>query len=336
MRLFICLFLMLLLGGCHNSAPQPQVYQESRRAMGSVATMMAFTSDADLAKAAFAAAFAEVERLEGEFSLYRSSSKMVEVNREAPLRPVSIDPEFVLVIERALYVGDLSNGAFDISFAAMAPLWKFPGPGIPGQPPTAEAIAGLKPLVDYRQIKLDRTAGTIALRPGMALGLGGVVKGYAADRAVEVMREKGLDNCMAYLGGDIKSLGRKGDQPWVIGVQDPRGDVYFATIDLKDEAIVSSGDYERYYELDGRRYHHIIDPRTGYPSEGLRHVTVMGPETMLADALATAVMVLGPREGLALIEKLAGYEALLVDHRNILHITNGLKDRVRVLRQPTP
>jgi thiamine biosynthesis lipoprotein len=228
---------------------------------------------------------------------------------------------------------------FDITFHALGDLWKF-GDAAESAPklPDAKTVAARKKLVDYRKIALDKKAQAVTLPRGMRIDLGGIAKGYAVDRAATVLRDAGLTSFLAQAGGDLFGAGRKPDgTPWVSGIQDPRGaqGAFFASIQLTDRAFSTAGDYARSFVMNGKRYHHIIDPRTGYPATACRSVTVWAADAFTADAIDDAVFILGPEKGLALVESLPDVGAVIVDAKNQVFVSNRLTGKVRVLHPPT-
>jgi thiamine biosynthesis lipoprotein len=226
---------------------------------------------------------------------------------------------------------------FDVTFGALSGLWKFDHDQ-DNSIPDAVSIRERLPLIDYRGLVLDaRERSAFLRRKGMRVNLGGIGKGYAVDRAAAILRERGVRDFMIQAGGDLYVSGRRGDRPWRLGIRDPRGpaDSIFAAIELADGTFSTSGDYERAFVKNGRRYHHILDPRTGEPAGLCRSVTLVTPRAVLADALAKGVFILGPEAGMALIERLPGVEGVIVGARNDVSISSGLKDRLTVLASPT-
>ena len=216
------------------------------------------------------------------------------------------------------------RGAFDPSLGPVSRLWNLSA-GEPRLPPAPE-IAQAMTKVGLDRIEIDSATGTVRLsEPGMALDLGGIAKGYALDRARLVIENFGVKAALVNAGGDILAVGEKAPgKPWRVGVQDPRsGNAMVAVASVKDKIIVTSGDYERFFVKNGKRYHHILDPRTGYPATGLRSVTIVATDGLTADALATAVLVLGPDEGLKLVESIQGIEALLIDSAGRVRLSSG-------------
>ncbi|MFC1889494.1 FAD:protein FMN transferase [Thermodesulfobacteriota bacterium] len=318
-------------------APTEPIYR-TRPMMGTEVTITAAPSRLDESEilACMDEAFTEIERIESIMSKYLPASEISVANREAGSKPVKISSELAGLIRLGLEISRLSDGAFDISFAGMSRIWDFGNPAGP-LPSAGEAAAAVKH-VDYRKIVLAGDGRpTISFQdPEMKLGLGAIAKGYAVDRALARLRRCGISDAIVNAGGDLKASGRCGDRPWRIGIQDPREmNDLVATVAVEDFAVVSSGDYERYFIRDGKRYHHILDPRTGMPAAGSSSMTVLHRSAARADALATALFVLGPDRGLALIDSIPG-EAVIIDARGEITLSTGLawgKDREIILRQ---
>jgi thiamine biosynthesis lipoprotein len=226
------------------------------------------------------------------------------------------------VIGRSLFFSRLSDGAFDISFASVGKLWNFRA----GVIPDPAAVKAQLPFVDYRQIRVDQEHSTVFLPAReMEIGLGGIGKGYAMDRAMAVLNAHGVRNAMVMAGGDTLIRGTNGDDFWRVGLRDPdKADGILAVLPLDDQAISTSGDYERFFVKDGVRYHHILDTTTGYPATQSRSVTILAPDAVTSDALSTTVFVLGPERGLALVEQLDDVEAIVIDKSGAVHLSSGL------------
>ena len=283
-------------------------------------------ADEASARRAVAAAYEEIDRLEAMISSWRETSETSEINRQAGIAPVVASDELLHLIHRAGKISRLTDGAFDLSFAAFGRLWDFSStsPVVPAE----EDIRSALELVDFEDIVVDLEARTVFLRrPGMRIGLGAIGKGFAANRAVSRMKELGIRSGVVNAGGDLLAFGTREDgSPWTIGIADPkRRDEVFAYLRLRDQAVVTSGDYESFFEQDGVRYSHILDPRTGHPVRGVISATVVCPDAELADALATSISVLGVREGLQLIDRLKGVEALLVTDDGEIHFSRNLE-----------
>ena len=318
------------------AAPTTQV-ERARVAMGSELRLTAWTSDEPAALAAFDEIFTEFDRLEGLLSVWRDGSDAQRLNMAAGLHPVTVSAETIDVLSVARQVGDWTDGKFDITFAALSDLWKFDHDQDDSVPSRADIDRRL-PLIDYRQVEFDAAARTAFVKKaGMRVHFGGIGKGYAVDRAVAALRRRGLRDFVVQAGGDMYVGGRHGDRLWRLGIQDPRGPggSSFASVELSDATFSTSGDYERFFIKDGRRYHHIIDPDRGEPASGCRSVTIVSDQAVLADALSTGVFVLGPAQGMALIERLPQVEGVIVTADNEVLVSSGLKDAVRIISPPT-
>jgi thiamine biosynthesis lipoprotein len=309
--------------------------------MGTGLQMVSYTSRehsrVELTRA-MEAAYVEIERLNGLLSSWTHTSDVGRVN-DAEGRPISISAETAEVLERALWTSRVSEGAFDVTFEITSDLWRF-GDAAENPPrlPAPVDIARRRGLIDYRRLEFRERERTVVLPKGMRMSLDGIAKGYIVDRAARVLTSRGLTSFFLRAGGDLLSVGRKPNgEEWSAGVQDPRGpaDSYFATLDFSDHAFSTAGDYARAYLSKGRRYHHIIDPRTGSPATACRSVTVWAPDALTADALDDAVFVLGPERGLALVESQPGVGAVIVDATGRVHVSERLRHRLTVLREPT-
>jgi thiamine biosynthesis lipoprotein len=305
--------------------------------MGSEVHLTAWTSDERAAAAAFEAVFDEFDRLDGLMSVWKEGSDIERLNRAAGDKPVPVSPEVREVLSMARQASEWSDGKFDVTFGVLSGLWKFDHDLDGNIPARADVLARL-PLIDYQKLDVDEVKGTAFLRQkGMRAHLGGIGKGYAVDRAAAIMRGRGINDFMIQSGGDLYVAGSRGDRPWRAGIQDPRGPAgsIFAAMDLSDSAFSTSGDYERSFMKDGRRYHHIIDPDSGEPAQGSRSVTIVTTRAVVADGLSTGVFILGPDKGMALIERLQGVEGVIVTTSNNLLVSSGLTRRLVVRAPPT-
>jgi thiamine biosynthesis lipoprotein len=329
MRRFACL-LLLTLPACHRSAeapadaapppasaaapraPERPIVRREAQLMG---TRFAITVSGGPAgvDAVVQAAFDEVARVDKLMSEWRDDSEVTAINRDAATKPVAVSTETFEVVRRAMDLSARSNGAFDVTWAALRGLWDFKAkaPHLPDPAALKAALAR----TGWQKVKLDPVGHTIALaEPGMAIGLGGIAKGYGIDRAVAVLKEHGFTDFIVDGGGDLFVAGEKQPGvPWHVGVQHPRRkDQLLVSMPLRDAAIVTSGDYERFFVLDGKRYHHIIDLKTGMPADKSVAVTVRASDATLADAVATAIFVLGPDDGIALANGMPGVDAAVL------------------------
>ena len=305
--------------------------------MGSTLHLTAWTNDQPGVEKAFEEVFAEFTRLEKLMSTWMPNSDVQRVNHTAGVQPVQVSADVRDVLKTARQISEWTDGKFDVTFGALSGLWKFDHDQDNVVPDMREVRRRL-PLVDYRAIQINDVAGTVFLaRKGMSIHLGGIGKGYAIDRGVNVLRTRGVRDFMIQDGGDIYVAGLKDGRPWRLGIQDPRdaANRIFAELDLSDGTFSTSGDYERFFLKDGRRYHHMLDPSTGEPARGARSVTIVANRGVIADGLSTGVFILGPEKGMALIEKLPDVEGVIVSDKNEVLISSGLKGRVRTMAPPT-
>lgn len=294
-------------------------------------TMVEFTlagGDRESFDAAAEAGFREISRLERLLSSYDPESDVSRVNAAAGEGPVEVSPEVAEVVSTALEISRLTGGAFDPTVGSLAGAWGWSGEK--GVVPAPEELEPLLARVDYRKVELDPGASTVALaEEGMALNLGGVAKGYIVGRAIEALKEKGVTRGIVKAGGDMTVFDTAGGGPFIIGIRHPReGDALMGTVSVATGAVTTSGDYERFFMKDGVRYHHILDPSTGYPAEGTRSVTIVSEDPAWADALSTGVFVMGPREGMELVEGLDGVEAVIVNSTGKVTRSSGFTGEV--------
>lgn len=282
------------------------------------------------AEAAVSAAFAEMARVEQLFSRHIETSDIARINNADGIW-VEVAPEVISLLEKAIHYSNLSGGTFDITIGALLDLWNFGGGN--NRVPTPAEINQALALIDYTVLEIDSNTSQVRIPKGMVLDLGGIAKGYAVDRASAVLKQTGVISGMIYAGGDITTIGAKSDgSPWRVGVQHPRiSTQLIGILEMADSSIVTSGDYERYFTADGVRYHHILNPHTGYPAQGLISVTIYGSNAADADALSTAIFVLGWERGQDLIENLPGYEAVMMDSSGNIWVSSGLKDKIQLL-----
>ena len=315
----------------------------THQTMGSEVRVSVWTSNEAAAHTAMTTVFAEFDRLDALLSVWKPGSDVLRLNAAAGRAPVAVSSETREVLQHAQQASEWTNGKFDVTFGALADVWKFDHDRDNRVPAGAEIAARL-PLIDYTAINIDEAAGTAYIsRPGMRIHLGGIGKGYAVDRAAALLRREGLPNFMIQAGGDLYVAGLVEGGPWRLGVHDPRGRAgegapndSFATIDLSDATLSTSGDYERFFIKDGQRYHHLLDPDTGLPARGCVSVTIVAKTATMADALSTGVFILGPDKGMALVERLPDVEAVIVTADNQVLISSGLQGRVQLRHAPTP
>lgn len=296
--------------------------RDNRELMGTQVSVELWTEDHDAGLEVINEALAEIERLDLMMNPWNPASELSRINREADRGPVATTDEIVEVIERALYYSRISDGAFDISFASVGQHYDYRE----GKSPDAQQLEEGRGNIDYRAIVLDTAAGTVSFtRSGLQIDLGGIAKGYAVDRGIRILLDRGIQSAVVTAGGDSRILGNLGDRPRTIGIRHPRKkDEFVVMIPLEDTAISTSGDYERFFIEGGIRVHHILDPDTGRSSEGAQSVSVLTHRAIDSDALSTTTFVLGVERGLALINSLPGVDAILIDGQGKLHYSEEL------------
>ncbi len=273
-------------------------------------------------EAAIDAVMAEMRRIDGTMSPHRATSELSILNRDAADHAVPLSGEMFGLLRRAIQFSGLSGGAFDVTFAAVGRLFDYRS----GKRPNAMELAQAREAVGYRKLQLNAKDQTIRFAvPGMCIDLGGFAKGYAVDRACTLLRARGITHANVSAGGDSRVMGDRCGRPWSIGVRDPRrpGEVV-AVLPLEDTSISTSGDYERYFDEDGVRFHHLIDPATGESPQQIHSVTVLGDDGLSTEAFSKMLFVLGLEKGMRLIEAQDDLDALVVDAAGVLHYSRGL------------
>jgi thiamine biosynthesis lipoprotein len=313
-----------------DSSPRFQTVKRSQLLMGTLVQVTAVGPSEQIAGQAVSAGLAEIRRLEALLSTWIPTSELSQVNAAAGLKPVAVSPETMAVLKWSLEIARLTGGAFNIAVGPAVEAWNVTQD--PRIPDDAE-LARLRPLLDLAQMHLNEKTGTVFLaRPRMRIDVGGIGKGFAADRAVVAMRAAGASAGVVALSGDIKTFGQMPDErAFIFGIRHPRVEgALLARVELRDEAISTAGDYERFFEKDGVIYHHILDPHTLWPARACQSVTVIAREGVMADGLDTGIFVLGPELGLELVERLPGVNVLIVDREGKVWISSGLKGRVQM------
>ena len=270
-------------------------------------------------------AIAEVKRVENLVSDWKPETQISHVNQNAGIQPVKVDDEVFQLVKRSIKISTLTDGAFDISYASMDKIWKFDGSM--KEMPTPEAIKKSVEKVGYQKIILDEKEKTIFLRDkGMKLGLGGIAQSFIADNIRNLLKSKGCTSGIANVSGDIAAWGKQPDgKPWTIGIINPMNkNKIFATFPLIDSSVETSGTYEKYVVFDGVRYSHIINPKTGYPAQGIVSVTIFAKQTEIADGLAKGVFLYGVEAGLDLVNQLKGIECIIVDSKGKIYASKGI------------
>jgi len=278
--------------------------------------------------------FGEMMAMEKIFSRHISGSDINRINEAAGREAVKVNDETIFLLQKALEVAEISEGAFDPTIAPLLELWGFGTDE--NRIPTAEELNKVLPFINYRAVQVNEADSTVFLpEQGMKLDLGGIAKGFIVDRGQQEAGKFSATALFINAGGDISIKGSKptGDR-WRIAVQNPRSpEEWAAIIEMDEGSVATSGDYQRVFEMDGERFHHILDPKTGFPSEGVSSVSIVAPDTLMADALSTAVFVLGLEKGLELLESLDGVDGVIIDIQGGIHVTSGLVDDTEILVQ---
>ena len=313
--LLLLLLLLPALGRAEWLSDQASV-------MGTRINVELWHEDRALGELAIATVIDEFKRLDEKLSPYKTDSELTLVNRMAAEVAVDISSELFHLLQESHNYAELTQGAFDITFASIGHQYDYRTGKKPNQQSTRQAL----PLIDYRHIRLDAKTQTVRfLRKGVQIDLGGIAKGYAVDRGIALLRERAIEHALISAGGDSRLIGDHRGRPWHIGIQAPRKKAAMAAVlPLADTAISTSGDYERYFEADGVRYHHIISPKTGHSAKDVQSVTILGPNATRTDALSTSIFVLGAEAGMALIDSLDDVEAVIIDRDGQMLTSAGL------------
>jgi thiamine biosynthesis lipoprotein len=324
---YIFYFILSVLALLPRPAYAPNLYKFQQVSMGTAIEITLIGNNEEAANKAALRAFQEMKRVEQLMSPWIESSNVFQINRSAGKEWVRISHETLAVIKKAQDISEISDGSFDITVGPLAELWRKAREK--KIPPSAEEVRERLGLVNFKNIEIDREGKVFLKKKGMAIDLGGIAKGYAVDKAFELLESLGYKNVIVNAGGDLRIGGLKNNQPWSIAIQHPRESKKFlARISVSDMAVATSGDYERFFIYEGTRYHHIFNPKDGFPADDCQSVTVLCKEEMMADALATAVFVLGSERGYALCQKLQGVGCLIVDKEGKITFTPGLQGRI--------
>jgi len=309
------------------SSGSSDLFKYHQITMGTVVEITLVGEEEQIARKAALQAFQEIKRIEYLMSPWIESSDVSRINRSAGKEWIKISSETIEVIKKAQEVSELSGGGFDITVSPLVQLWrKAREKGIP--PPMQEIKENLS-LVNFRDVTFNSEGRVFLKKEGMAIDLGGIAKGYAVDKAFELLRDLGYKNLIVNAGGDLRVGGSKPEGPWSIGIQHPRDpEKIMARISVSDTAVATSGDYEKFFIHQGKRYHHILNPKNGSPAEECQSVTVLHNEGARADALATAIFVLGPEKGYSVCQRQKGVDCLIVDKEGKITFSASLKERI--------
>lgn len=305
-----------------------KIINRSQTLMGTVVEITATGKDEGKINRSITRALERMKQVEILMSKFTPESEISLINKNAGLKWVKVSPEVKEVLYKAKEFSRITGGAFDISIGILGKLWKFHKDS---QVPLREEIGRLMNLVDYRKLRVDKENSKVFLAArSMKIDLGGIAKGFIVDRGVEELKKNGVENFIINAGGDLTARGSKNGRPWKVGIQDPRNRAkIFVTLTLNDKSITTSGDYEKYFLQEGKRFHHILDPRTGYPARDCLSTTIIANDATTADALATAVFVMGPDKGIKLIETLSGVEGIIVDKERRIILSSGLNGLIQ-------
>src|SRR5690606_14228848 len=305
---------------------QDVVQRRTLKLMGSRFDITMIAEDEKKANAYIDEAIEEIIRIEKLISSWDPQSQTSEINRNASIKPVKVDQELIDLIERSIQIAKITDGAFDITFASIDNVWIFDGSM--KEMPDKKAIQKSIEKVGYTNIVIDENKQTVYLKSkGMKIGFGAIGKGYAADKVKSMMIEKGVKAGIINAAGDLTTWGKQPDgKDWMVGISNPLNkDKVFSWFPVVDAAVATSGNYEKYVTFHGKKYTHIIDPRTGYPVSGIVSVTIFSKRAELCDALATAVFIMGTETGLNMINQLKGVECIIVDENNKIHTSVNIE-----------
>jgi len=335
-RVLIFIFLVLFLCSCGKKE-----YSKVEFLMDTVVEIKVYHKNKGEAQKAIDSSMEEMRRVEQKMSCFLPGSEVSRINKEAflegkkgsPLAEgwIPLSDELFSLLEETVLLSKLTKGSFDITIFPLWKIWKFEGEN--SEVPGKGEIEKVLKLVNYNNVILKD--GKIGFaRKEMGIDLGGIAKGYAVDAAVNVLKKKNINSAMVNAGGDMYVLGRKQGKFWRIGIRHPRreGEI-LGIIEVENKAVVTSGDYERFFFSGGKRYHHIINPKTGYPADECQSVTIVAEEATFADGLATGIFVLGPKEGMALIENLAGVEGVIINKEGDVSVSSGLVFKIEYVNQ---
>ncbi|MGB0910906.1 MAG: FAD:protein FMN transferase [Nitrospirales bacterium] len=324
--LIVCAFMLV-----EEVLADSALVKRSQYLMGTIVFVTGVAADEATAKEAVAAGLKEIRRLEQLLSTWIPESELSRVNAAAGEQPVKVSRETMDLLQHSLKMDLLTEGGFNIAVGPAVAVWNVSDKG---RIPKLQELEAVRPLIDLSNVKLNHQAGTVFLAvPSMQVDVGGIGKGYTADLVVDVMKAAGATAGVVAISGDIKTFGRMPDgQQFLFGIQHPRKEQghVLATIELEGEAVSTAGDYQRYFEQNGVRYHHILDPKTLQPARSTQSVTVIASQGVMADGLDTGIFVMGSEKGMALIERLPEVEGVIVEAEGKVKVSSGLKGRLLI------
>ncbi len=311
---------------CPTLASEPvyaQWYQDTQSIMGTQVQVEVYVRDQNIdARDLMAQVMSEMHRIDHAFSSFKQDSELSRLNAQASLGWVDVSDEMLDLLTKSAQISQLSSGAFDITYASVGRYYDYRAAKVPDSATIQLAVQS----INYRYVVIDAEASRVRFNhKDVYVDLGGIAKGHAVDRGIQILQAAGVTQASVSAGGDSRIIGDRGGKPWTVGIKHPRKENEMsALLPLIDTAVSTSGDYERYFEKNGIRYHHILDPKTGRSAHGSWSVTILGPQAVFSDALSTAVFVLGPVKGLALINKMPGIDAIIIDPQGRLLYSDDL------------
>lgn len=321
---FTLLFLCLMVSAFARAEWQKTDYST----MGTNILVEVYHPNAKLRQKATQAVLDEMERVNQQFSTYIETSELSLLNQNAFENAVRVSKELFDLLHLSAEISELTLGAFDVTYASVGYLYNYPE----NTKPSDQQIENLLEGIDFRLVELNKETLSVRYKNAkVKVDLGGIAKGYAVDNAIHILDNMGIKHALVTAGGDTRLLGDRLGKPWIVGIRDPRNrDKQAVLIPLSESAMSTSGDYERYFEQDGQRYHHILNPKTGKSTYEVQSVSIIGPQSVYNDALSTAVFVMGLEKGIGLINGLPEFEAIVMDKNRRMHYSNGLENGVSV------
>lgn len=315
----ILLFLILAF----SASLKAEWYSDSAGIMGTNIYVEVWAETPVQGQLALKAVMAEMERINQLMSPYIETSELSLINASAGKQAMVISDEMFELLDKSVKISELTKGAFDVTFASVGYLYNYKE----SKRPDEATIASLLDAVNYKHIVLDKENKTVSFtNEKVKIDLGGIAKGHAVDNSISLLERMGILHGLVTAGGDTRLIGDRRGKPWIVGIRDPRNKEKQAVVmPLQNSAMSTSGDYERYFEEDGKRYHHILSPKTGKSTYDVQSVSIIGPSSTFNDALSTAVFVMGLREGLGMINRIDGYDAVVMDNQRKMHYSNGLQ-----------
>jgi thiamine biosynthesis lipoprotein len=308
---------------CFPFTIRAEWYADSAGTMGTNIYVEVWAESDTQGQLALKTVMAEMERINQLMSSYIDTSELSLINAKAGSGPMVISAEMFELLDKSIKISELTRGAFDVTYASVGYLYNYKK----SERPDEKTIASLLGAISYKHIKLNKEKLSVEFtHEKVKIDLGGIAKGHAVDNSISLLERVGITHGLVTAGGDTRLIGDRRGKPWIVGIRDPRDKQKQAVVmPLESSAMSTSGDYERYFEEDGKRYHHILSPKTGKSTYDVQSVSIIGPSSTFNDALSTAVFVMGLREGLGMINRIDGYDAVVMDNQRKMHYSNGLQ-----------